>query len=1158
MPPTRIQLLQQRRYHKCIRLICPEATKDSVLEEEFRETNLSGALDSPPLEVWITLGGLTKTNPLNLMEMLFFSRHDKGDGDSESSIRIHRRLTKRLGPQCFHHCAVKYKSSILLIGGHTISKFRRRILDNVLEFNLVSNKWRRWGKTGSEHPCVAGHTAVLMNYSATDSDTNCEESVILVFGGENNRSQRQDGLWCLQSSTQTWKRIECLEKPSPRWLHSAVVTSSPSSGAQMWIFGGDNSVSHQKESTLPEEEDTNPTMRNENIFDDLWYFTLDTLQWKRIAKPMNVSRSFRAEEYSSAESLSRFPSTEHHIPPHEHSPRNVPALSYRFWPSARHSHAACYFEAQCENGDFIPPCMIIYGGYTGQASQLGSSQHTKKPPESIPFSNELLRFDFASETWHRFAWKDTAPRPLSSHDMVADGNSLVVFGGFDGQRDLKSTYRIVFATPHDAYIEDFDSTQHSSVFPLPHTPISGFIGYPSLDDMPEQKSLSSLPSRKKYQISTHLSSTVPIRMNPTTDHRNQLASFSQSLRSGHVADRDQHTRMAQKLRDEMIKFRNVNTRLENEVDQLRQQLREKEAAISISEDESAQVAQSLEEELQKTDMLQRQLQSFKNEVDARVEQEQDLTRRIRDKDTSLSLLKDQVEEYTEKFNTLQKENQSKLDEQEDEIHELQKELRNREGRISALSQLSEQQQQDIENYRLALSGQSIASPRKQQESTELNDTLKLQIQMLEQQHRNLCSNLDSKSTEIEKLKKMLQIEKEKSADRNTLSDQKHRAEERMKNMELQVDSLRHLLQDQKERTRKAKEKSKKLHRKYSKQKKKYREELTATKSHIAMLVHLVLKSQDLPSHTKANIFKQLQTWKLDAKLIQEREFLGSGSFGAVFRGFYNKDEVAIKVIKGESLGLSRSLMHDKVLKEVLIMRSVNHENILQCHGCCFSEEDAKIVLEYCPMNLSQLLRKQTLSAERKLSLIQQLASGLQVLHANKIKHRDLKPQNILIQQSAKQHDHQYEVKICDFGESIMQTMARTLVGTVGYGAPEIFLQLPYDHRVDIYSFGITCFEIWAQENPFKRWMEQHRHVRNADQLFRIIVEEEIRPNVADERLNDMPQELQNLMQACWDSNPLNRPQNMDEVRRVLSECEIGAAEEMVGSNAFSEEDVSRV
>jgi len=97
------------------------------------------------------------------------------------------------------------------------------------------------------------------------------------------------------------------------------------------------------------------------------------------------------------------------------------------------------------------------------------------------------------------------------------------------------------------------------------------------------------------------------------------------------------------------------------------------------------------------------------------------------------------------------------------------------------------------------------------------------------------------------------------------------------------------------------------------------------------------------------------------------------------------------------------------------------------------------------------------------NIAKQMISALHYLHSNKIIHRDMKPQNILIGPDR-------QLKLCDFGFAralTQQSLTLTSVkGTPLYMAPELVQEQPYDHTVDLWSLGVILYELFRGEPPF--------------------------------------------------------------------------------------------
>ena len=102
--------------------------------------------------------------------------------------------------------------------------------------------------------------------------------------------------------------------------------------------------------------------------------------------------------------------------------------------------------------------------------------------------------------------------------------------------------------------------------------------------------------------------------------------------------------------------------------------------------------------------------------------------------------------------------------------------------------------------------------------------------------------------------------------------------------------------------------------------------------------------------------------------------------------------------------------------------------------------------------------------------MKQILEGVAACHAAHVAHRDLKPQNILLQEPAK-HVREAKLKIVDFGISQIfgsSSKVRGVQGTVSYMAPEVFTgeRLAYDAKCDVWSLGVICFQLLCGKKPF--------------------------------------------------------------------------------------------
>ncbi|XP_015605480.1 serine/threonine-protein kinase fused [Cephus cinctus] len=192
--------------------------------------------------------------------------------------------------------------------------------------------------------------------------------------------------------------------------------------------------------------------------------------------------------------------------------------------------------------------------------------------------------------------------------------------------------------------------------------------------------------------------------------------------------------------------------------------------------------------------------------------------------------------------------------------------------------------------------------------------------------------------------------------------------------------------------------------------------------------------------------------------------VGEGSFGQVYKAKKRADGdiVAFKVIRKRG----RSFKELKSLRqECEIQRHLHHPNIVQMLDSFETENEIVVVTEYADKELYEILGKAgRLSEERTQVIACDLVSALYYLHSNRVLHRDLKPQNVLLEANG-------VAKLCDFGFArSMSTGTHVLTsikGTPLYMAPELIEECPYDHNADLWSLGCIVYELIVGTPPFQ-------------------------------------------------------------------------------------------
>ncbi|KAM1416116.1 hypothetical protein ACFX2I_007693 [Malus domestica] len=200
--------------------------------------------------------------------------------------------------------------------------------------------------------------------------------------------------------------------------------------------------------------------------------------------------------------------------------------------------------------------------------------------------------------------------------------------------------------------------------------------------------------------------------------------------------------------------------------------------------------------------------------------------------------------------------------------------------------------------------------------------------------------------------------------------------------------------------------------------------------------------------------------------FDEREKLGEGGFGGVYRGFIKdlNTYVAVKRISSKS----RQGMKEYAA-EVRIISRLRHRNLVQLIGWCHEKRELLLVYEFMSNGSldSHLFKGKSLLAwEARNKIVQGLASGLLYLHEEWeqcVLHRDIKSSNIML-------DSNFNAKLGDFGLARLvdhgkQSQTTILGGTLGYMAPECLTTGKASKETDVYSFGVVALEIACGRKP---------------------------------------------------------------------------------------------
>jgi BR serine/threonine kinase len=193
--------------------------------------------------------------------------------------------------------------------------------------------------------------------------------------------------------------------------------------------------------------------------------------------------------------------------------------------------------------------------------------------------------------------------------------------------------------------------------------------------------------------------------------------------------------------------------------------------------------------------------------------------------------------------------------------------------------------------------------------------------------------------------------------------------------------------------------------------------------------------------------------------------LGTGTTGKVkaAENVRTGERAAIKIIK-KSQFATRPDLEGKIHREVALMKLLDHPHLLKLMDCRESPHHLYMILELGANGelFDYLVSKRSLSREEALAFFREIIYGLDYLHQHGICHRDMKPENILL-------DASKHIKIADFGFArwMKSNIADTSCGSPHYAAPEVVRGLQYDGRMaDVWSVGVILFALMAGRLPF--------------------------------------------------------------------------------------------
>lgn len=275
------------------------------------------------------------------------------------------------------------------------------------------------------------------------------------------------------------------------------------------------------------------------------------------------------------------------------------------------------------------------------------------------------------------------------------------------------------------------------------------------------------------------------------------------------------------------------------------------------------------------------------------------------------------------------------------------------------------------------------------------------------------------------------------------------------------------------------------------------------------------------------------------------ELLGYGGMGAVWRA---RDLHLGRMVALKTASLPNDAERRRFVREARICSRLRHRNIVEIYDAgSLGQDAAYYTMELVEgRDLSTILEDESLGISVLVIILRQIAAALHRVHEAGVVHRDVKPGNVVIDESASSSDGVL-CKLVDFGlaaelwpghesgsgfERDYISMSGQFMGTPQYMSPEQIQGAALDHKSDIYGFGCLAYEVLTGAPPFvgesmHDVLQMHLHTRP-----------EPMPSTALGRLPAAAaQQLEAIVMRCLAKRVDERPASMLEVRRVLGAVE---------------------
>jgi len=257
--------------------------------------------------------------------------------------------------------------------------------------------------------------------------------------------------------------------------------------------------------------------------------------------------------------------------------------------------------------------------------------------------------------------------------------------------------------------------------------------------------------------------------------------------------------------------------------------------------------------------------------------------------------------------------------------------------------------------------------------------------------------------------------------------------------------------------------------------------------------------------------------------------IGAGGTGEVYFAVDTRDDEPVAIKKLFIKSAQNEYIKQKFIQEANLYLYLDHPNIAELKDFIIDDDAYYLVTEYIPgFTLNEYFNKfPNISDEQIVEIFMQVLVAIGYAHSQNVYHLDLKPSNIMIMQNITNTAKHNIVKIIDFGIASTQEEDKSneqFVGTPLYMSPEQIAEITPDHRSDIYSLGVTLFQLITRSVPYFG-------TTTLEALMYKIVNEPL-PHIhsINNRLNPV---YQQVIDRATSKDPNNRYQSTEEFLQEL-------------------------